>query len=336
MAELGRIKQAVPVDETLLVVDAMVGQDAVNVASSFNDRIGVDGIVLTKLDGDTRGGAALSARAVTGKPIKFAGVGEKLDDLELFHPDRMLSFRQGRLVDKKEFLFADTDDAATVREEILPRFYSGQREVPRLILLDALPEAAEDLAQLLSQQSGRKVVLSVPQRGDGPRLVQMATLNASESLTLRSGRVSREERLLDEVAKTLGLASPPNVIESYDISNWGEGTSVAGMPEIDPQKVTVDFSSGLLVDYAKAHDARAAVKGLRAVTDFEYEFQQALINKKLYPEFETMGGVPRGIQRAGQQYPVACAQRIGLPAGKWCGNLNHRDAPFTKLPPRGG
>ncbi len=91
MAELGRIKQAVPVDETLLVVDAMVGQDAVNVAAAFNDRIGVDGIVLTKLDGDTRGGAALSARAVTGKPIKFAGVGEKLDDLELFHPDRMAS-----------------------------------------------------------------------------------------------------------------------------------------------------------------------------------------------------------------------------------------------------
>ena len=91
MAELGRIKEAVPVDETLLVVDAMVGQDAVNVASSFNERIGVDGIVLTKLDGDTRGGAALSARAVTGKPIKFAGVGEKLDDLELFHPDRMAS-----------------------------------------------------------------------------------------------------------------------------------------------------------------------------------------------------------------------------------------------------
>ncbi|MDD2994011.1 MAG: signal recognition particle protein [Pygmaiobacter sp.] len=91
MAELSRIKEAVPVDETLLVVDAMVGQDAVNVASSFNERIGVDGIVLTKLDGDTRGGAALSARAVTGKPIKFAGVGEKLDDLELFHPDRMAS-----------------------------------------------------------------------------------------------------------------------------------------------------------------------------------------------------------------------------------------------------
>ncbi len=91
MAELSRIKEAVPVDETLLVIDAMVGQDAVNVASSFNEKVGVDGVVLTKLDGDTRGGAALSVRAVTGKPIKFAGVGEKLDDLEVFHPDRMAS-----------------------------------------------------------------------------------------------------------------------------------------------------------------------------------------------------------------------------------------------------
>ncbi len=91
MGELTRVKQAVKVDETLLVVDAMVGQDAVNVAESFNNKIGVDGVVLTKLDGDTRGGAALSVRAVTGKPIKFAGVGEKLDDLESFYPDRMAS-----------------------------------------------------------------------------------------------------------------------------------------------------------------------------------------------------------------------------------------------------
>lgn len=91
MAELQRIKELVQVDETLLVIDAMVGQDAVNVAKSFNEAIGVDGVVVTKLDGDTRGGAALSVRAVTGKPIKFAGVGEKLDDLEVFHPSRMAS-----------------------------------------------------------------------------------------------------------------------------------------------------------------------------------------------------------------------------------------------------
>ena len=78
-------------DETLLVVDAMAGQDAVNVAKTFNEKVSIDGIILTKTDGDTRGGAALSVLAVTGKPIKFQGTGEKLDDLDVFHPDRMAS-----------------------------------------------------------------------------------------------------------------------------------------------------------------------------------------------------------------------------------------------------
>ena len=91
MKELQEIKAAVSPGEILLVVDAMTGQDAVNVASSFNEALGIDGVVLTKLDGDTRGGAALSVRAVTGKPIKFAGTGEKLDMIEPFHPDRMAS-----------------------------------------------------------------------------------------------------------------------------------------------------------------------------------------------------------------------------------------------------
>ncbi len=89
MQELVDVKNAVTVDETLLVVDAMAGQDAVNVARTFNEKIGIDGIILTKTDGDTRGGAALSVLAVTGKPIKFQGTGEKLDDLEIFHPARM-------------------------------------------------------------------------------------------------------------------------------------------------------------------------------------------------------------------------------------------------------
>ena len=91
MAELERIKQAVEVSEILLTVDAMMGQVAVNVAKTFNERLEVTGIVLTKLDGDTRGGACLSIKAVTGKPIKFIGVGEKLTDLEPFYPDRMAS-----------------------------------------------------------------------------------------------------------------------------------------------------------------------------------------------------------------------------------------------------
>lgn len=91
MAELERIKNVTDAFQTLLVVDAMTGQDAVNVASTFDEKIGIDGVVLTKLDGDTRGGAALSIRAVTGKPILFAGMGEKLSDLEQFYPDRMAS-----------------------------------------------------------------------------------------------------------------------------------------------------------------------------------------------------------------------------------------------------
>ncbi|MEE8835615.1 MAG: signal recognition particle protein [Eubacteriales bacterium] len=91
MDELVEIRDAVSVDTTLLVVDAMTGQEAVNVAKTFNDQVGVDGVVLTKLDGDTRGGAALSIRAICGKPIMYAGMGEKMDDLEQFHPDRMAS-----------------------------------------------------------------------------------------------------------------------------------------------------------------------------------------------------------------------------------------------------
>lgn len=91
MQELRNVRDTVRPQEILLVVDAMTGQDAVTVAKTFNDNLGVDGVILTKLDGDTRGGAAISVRAVTGKPIKFAGIGEKLTDLEPFHPDRMAS-----------------------------------------------------------------------------------------------------------------------------------------------------------------------------------------------------------------------------------------------------
>ena len=117
MQELVAIKEAVTVDETLLVVDAMAGQDAVNVARTFNETVGIDGIILTKTDGDTRGGAALSVLAVTGKPIKFQGTGEKLDDLEVFHPARMASRILGMgdvlsLIEKAQ----DTADAKAAEE----------------------------------------------------------------------------------------------------------------------------------------------------------------------------------------------------------------------------
>ena len=127
MEELCRIKEIVKVDETILVIDSMVGQDAVNVAENFNTRIGVDGVILTKLDGDTRGGAALSVRAVTGKPIKFAGVGEKLDDLEVFHPERMASRILGMgdvltLIEKAQDIQDEKKAAETARRMMENKF----------------------------------------------------------------------------------------------------------------------------------------------------------------------------------------------------------------------
>ncbi len=100
MQELTNIKATIPVTETILVIDALAGQDAVNVAREFNETIGLDGVIITKLDGDSRGGAALSVKAVTGKPIKFVGTGEKLDDLDVFYPDRMAN----RILDMGDML----------------------------------------------------------------------------------------------------------------------------------------------------------------------------------------------------------------------------------------
>ncbi len=121
MDELLRIQNAVSPTEILLTVDAMTGQDAVNVAKAFDEKLGVTGVILTKLDGDTRGGAALSIKAVTGKPIKFSGIGEKLTDIEPFHPDRMASRILGMgdvltLIDKAAEAFDEKDDEKFARK----------------------------------------------------------------------------------------------------------------------------------------------------------------------------------------------------------------------------
>lgn len=122
MEELQNIKTAVTPDEILLVIDAMLGQDAVNVAETFNGMLDITGVVLTKLDGDTRGGAALSVRYVTGKPIKYVGVGEKLDAIEPFYPDRMASRILGMgdvlsLIEKAEAAY-DEEQAAELERKL--------------------------------------------------------------------------------------------------------------------------------------------------------------------------------------------------------------------------
>ena len=142
MDELRNIKAAVEPTEILLVVDAMIGQDAVNAAKAFDDALDIDGVVLTKLDGDARGGAALSIKAVTGKPIKFVGVGEKLDQIEVFHPDRMASRILGMgdmlsLIEKAEQNF-DQQKAAELQEKLrknkftLTDFYDQMAQLKKM------------------------------------------------------------------------------------------------------------------------------------------------------------------------------------------------------------
>lgn len=142
MDELDRIKKALRPQEILLVIDAMTGQDAVTVAQSFNDKLGLDGIILTKLDGDTRGGAALSIRHVTGKPIKFVGMGEKASDLEAFYPDRMASRILGMgdvlsLIEKAQMAF-DEKEAVELEKKMrtqdfsLEDFYSQLQQVKKM------------------------------------------------------------------------------------------------------------------------------------------------------------------------------------------------------------
>ena len=122
MNELKNVKASVHPHEILLVVDSMTGQEAVNVATGFNDALGIDGVILTKLDGDTRGGAALSVKKVTGKPIKFVGMGEKLSELEVFHPDRMASRILGMgdvlsIIEKAEESF-DQEEAEKLTKQL--------------------------------------------------------------------------------------------------------------------------------------------------------------------------------------------------------------------------
>ena len=141
----------------------------------------------------------------------------------------VLRYREGRLTDKREFVFHDTTDIAAVREEFLPQYYLNGEYVPKTVAVDALPEAHEALSEALAQAKGSKVELYVPQRGDVAKLVTMAYTNAVERLGRESGRYTREEKLLEEAAQVLGLKAPPRLIESYDISNWGDGSSVCGM-----------------------------------------------------------------------------------------------------------
>ena len=152
MEELKNIKATVKPDEIMLVVDAMTGQDAVNAAQSFNEWLDIDSVMLSKLDGDARGGAALSVRAITGKPIKFAGMGEKLEDIEAFHPDRMASRILGMgdmlsLIEKAEKAY-DAKKAAEMEERMKSNKFTLQDFYDQMVQLKSMGSMQDILAQL--------------------------------------------------------------------------------------------------------------------------------------------------------------------------------------------
>ena len=152
MQELKDMKAAVKPDEILLVVDAMTGQDAVNAAESFNEWLEIDSVMLSKLDGDARGGAALSVRAITGKPIKFAGMGEKLEDIEPFHPDRMASRILGMgdvlsLIEKAEKAY-DAKKSAELEERLKSNKFTLQDFYDQMVQLKSMGSMQDLLAQM--------------------------------------------------------------------------------------------------------------------------------------------------------------------------------------------
>lgn len=164
MNELERIKAEASPREILFVADAMTGQEAVNVASGFNDRLGVTGVVLTKLDGDAKGGAALSIRAVTGKPVKFVGMGEKLDALEVFHADRLVSRILGMgdvltLVEKAHSVF-DADEAQRLQEKLkknkfdLEDFRNQLQQMKKLGSLESIMGMIPGMGKMMKQMEG--------------------------------------------------------------------------------------------------------------------------------------------------------------------------------------
>ena len=204
MEELRVVKENVDVTYTLLTVDAMTGQDAVNVAKTFNDEIGIDGVVLTKLDGDTRGGAALSIRAVTGKPIMYAGMGEKLTDLEPFYPDRMASRILGMgdvesLIEKAQAAI-DEEQAAAMEETMRKGTFDFNDFLAQMEQMDKMGDINDILGMIpgMSQKMGK---VEIDQSAMTKPKAIIKSMTAEERANTDLINVSRKQR----IAKGCGL-----------------------------------------------------------------------------------------------------------------------------------
>ena len=247
MDELKNIKSAVHPNEILLVVDAMTGQDAVNAASAFDDALGIDGVVLTKLDGDARGGAALSIRAATGKPIKFVGTGEKLDMIELFHPDRMASRILGMgdmlsLIEKAEQSF-DEKQAAKLEEKLRKNRFTLTDYLEQMQQLKNMGDLSQ-IAAMMPGQMGKQmqnaqidekmmarteaIILSMtPQERENPGI-----LNASRKRRIAAGcgqevvavnRLLKQFEMMQQLTRQLSKGKLPKGLGGLGGGGFGGG-----------------------------------------------------------------------------------------------------------------
>ena len=197
MEELKTIKSTVKPDEIMLVVDAMTGQDAVNAAQSFNEWLDIDSVMLSKLDGDARGGAALSVRATTGKPIKFAGMGEKLEDIEAFHPDRMASRILGMgdvlsLIEKAEQAY-DAKKAAEMEEKLKSNKFTLQDFYDQMVQLKSMGSMQDILAQMPGGASLKNVQLDEKAMGRTEAIILSMTPKERENPNIIGA--SRKKRI---------------------------------------------------------------------------------------------------------------------------------------------
>ena len=203
MQELRDIKAAVHPHEILLVVDAMTGQESVNVAKAFNDSLGLDGVIMTKLDGDARGGAALSVKAVTGVPIKFVGLGEKLEPLEVFHPDRMASRILGMgdvlsLVEKAQATF-DMEEAKKMEKKLrkdeftLDDFLSQMQQVKKLGSLENILGLLPGMGGLKKQLAGQDIDLDGKEMRQIEAIIKSMTPKERADISIING--SRRKRI---------------------------------------------------------------------------------------------------------------------------------------------
>jgi signal recognition particle subunit SRP54 len=198
MDELKRIRDALEPAEILLVVDAMTGQDAVNVAKAFNETVPLTGVVLTKLDGDTRGGAALSVRAVTGKPIKFAGTGEKLTDLEPFHPDRMASRILGMgdmltLIEKAEAAF-DQKKAAELEKKMRTDTFTLDDFLDQMEQMKDMG-SMEDILKMIPGMGGKLNGLQIDEKAMGRTKAIIQAMTPKERANPDILNASRRKRI---------------------------------------------------------------------------------------------------------------------------------------------